>query len=360
MKWNSKTTMIILVFSIISTILLLLYISYSVSEKNFDDLALGDKTTTIVDMLDGKQINYQNFMVDKNTTKPLIKSGKDFIFSFGNSQSHSLNSYKVGEDHLFIYYVAKKFLKYNVINLSAPNANFQEMFLGLVNVEKVFGKKIKTVFFSMVFDDTREDGIRPKMASLIQDNENILLKYASGKHMLGNMDGIKKENNSTNDTLLLKFRAENTLNSFAEEYSEIYESRGKIRSQLYAQLYFFRNWVFGINPTSKRKKIDVAYARNFTALKDIVIFCKSHNIELFFYIAPLRQDIGIPYVKSQYDNFKKDVSEIHQTYNFESIVPGKYWGETNGDWVDFMHFKGEGHILLAKEFEKVLRKEGGK
>ncbi len=358
MNWNSKTSLSVLIFSVVSSILLLVYISNKASKKNFDDLALGDKTTTIVNILNGKQINYQNFSVDQNATNLLLENGKDFIFSFGNSQSHSLNSYKIGKDHLFIYFVAKKFPKYNVVNLSAPNANLQEMFLGLVNAEKVFGKKIKTVFFSTVFDDTREDGIRPKMASLMQENKHILIKYSSGKLMLGNTDGTKKESNNTNDTLLFKFRAENALNGFAEEYSKIYESRGKIRSQLYTQLYFFRNWVFGIKPTSKRKKIDVAYARNLTALKDIAIFCKNHNIELFFYIAPLRQDMEMPYVKSEYDNFKKDVSEIHQTYNIENIVPGKYWGETNGDWVDFMHFKGEGHILLAKELEEILKKEG--
>lgn len=357
MNWNSKTSLFVLLLSIASAIVLLAIIANKVNEKNFDDLALGDETTSVIEILDDKQINYQNFTVDKNAIQPLLQNGKDFILSFGNSQSHSINSYQIEQDHLFIYYLAKDFAEYNVINLSAPNANLQEMFLGLVNAERVFGSKIKRVFISCVFDDTREDGIRTNMASLIHENKNILYKYPSANMMIEDIDNNKVERKNPS-SILLKFKVENSLNNFLEEHSDIYFSRGKIRGELDTQLYFFRNWVFGIKPTTKRKRIDVAYSRNLTALQDIAVFCKDHNIELFFYIAPLRHDIEIPYVKSEYETFKKDVSNIYTTFNLENIVPGKYWGETNGDWVDFMHFKGEGHILLAKELEKILKKEG--
>ena len=233
------------------------------------------------------------------------------------------------------------------------------MFLGLVNAEKTFGSEIKQVFMSCVFDDTREDGIRPKMEPLIQNNMNVLEHYDSGKLMIENTKKSEKKCEDTDDTLL-KYKAEYTLNKFLEKHSNVYSNRGKIKGQLDTQLYYFRNWVFGIKPTTKRKKIDAPYNRNLIALKDIVTFCGKHHINLFFYIAPLRQDIEMPYVKKQYEAFKKDVSSIHQTYILDNIVPGKYWGETNGDWVDFMHFKGEGHILLANELEKILRKEGVK
>lgn len=127
MKLNNKT--LLLIFSIVSAIFMMLYISNKSSEKNFDELAQGDTIITIVDMLDGKQINYQNFTVDKKPTKLLFESEKYFMFSFGNSQSYSLNSYAVGKDHLFIYYVAKKFSKYNINNLSASNVNFRRNFI---------------------------------------------------------------------------------------------------------------------------------------------------------------------------------------------------------------------------------------
>jgi hypothetical protein len=336
---------------------LLTYTSSEVNKINFTDLALGDKTTSVVETLDEQRINYLDFTVDENATEPLIGNKKEFILSFGNSQSHSINAYDPKKDHLFIYYLAKNFPNYNVLNLSAPNANLQEMFLGLVNAEREFGHKIKKVFVSCVFDDTREDGIRPKMKSLVEKNTDTLSKYASGKLMIEN---TKEENDTAHNSkeVLLKYKAENTINKFLEAHSEVYANRGKIKGQLDTQIYFFRNWVFGIKPTTKRKKIDVAYNRNLTALKDIEKFCKEHDIELFFYIAPLRHDIEIPYVKSEYEAFKKDVAAVHTTYNLENIVPGKYWGETNGDWVDFMHFKGEGHILLARELEKILMEEG--
>ncbi len=357
MKWNNKNAWLMLLLSGVGAILLLLFFFNKVKEKNFDDLALGDKTTTAFEKLDGQQINYLDFNVDENATQPLFHDEKDFILSFGNSQSHSINSYQPGKNHLFIYYVAKQFPKYNVLNMSAPNANFQEMFLGLINAERVFDPKIKKVFISCIFDDTREDGIRPKMAPLINNNVSTLSKYASGKKIIARMDkNVATGKNQSN--ILLKYKVEDTLNDFAEAHSDTYAKRGSIHNQLYSYVYNFRNWIFSIKPTSKRKKIEMLYPENLLALKDIAEFCKSHEIELFFYIAPLRQDIEMPYFKSEYDTFKKEISEIHTTYNLEKIVPGKYWGETNGDWVDFMHFKGEGHILLAKELEKILRKEG--
>lgn len=356
-QYKNRSVLIILIISLISSVYLLYLVSGIAKRQNFDDFALGDKTKPVHEKLNNQKLSFLNFTVDENTTKELLYNNKPFLLSFGNSQSDTINQYKPGIDHLFIYYLARKYLNFNVINLNAPNSNLQEMFLGVVNAKRIFGSKINTVFIPCVFDDTREDGIRTEIDSLIKENKSVLNKYPSGKLMIEGIkeDKAKEENFSD---ILLKYKAENMLNDFLEEHSKIYASRGAIRSLLNTQLYFFRNWVFGIKPTTKRKKIDVAYSRNLIALKDIASFCESHDIKLFFYIAPLRQDIEMPYVKSEYDNFKKDVSEIHQTYNLENIVPGKYWGETNGDWVDFMHFRGEGHILLAKELEKILKKRG--
>lgn len=355
MKQNA---LLIIILSIISAIILLFFAAGIATQQNFSELALGTQTTVAPENLNGQKLSFLNFTVDENTSTLLLQNDKPFLLSFGNSQSDTINQYRSGIDHLFIYHLARKYDKYNVINLHAPNSNLQEMFLGLVNAQKLFGSKIETIFIPCVFDDTREDGIRADLIPLITNNKTMLSIYPTGKVIIENLNKNDKESKNSSNTILLKYSAENTLNNFFEEHSHIYDSRGKIRSLTYAQLYFFRNWIFGIKPTSKRQRVDAIYSRNLTALKDISQFCKNHNINVFFYIAPLRQDVEMPYIEKQYSDFKKDVSTVHKTYNLENIVPGEYWGTANGDWVDFMHFKGEGHVLLAKELEEILKKEG--
>ena len=71
--------------------------------------------------------------------------------------------------------------------------------------------------------------------------------------------------------------------------------------------------------------------------------------------------------QDEYNVFKEDVEQIVQNHsnarfkNFESIVPGKYWGLKNGSnlsgkkELDFMHFTVDGHQLLANKLINEIR-----
>ena len=97
---------------------------------------------------------------------------------------------------------------------------------------------------------------------------------------------------------------------------------------------------------------------NLQALKAIVQSANEQGIKLLLYIAPLRNDVKIPYDLEQYENFKAEIQLIAEKnrVNFtslESLIPAALWGTKGattlggGQELDFMHFQGGGHQLLA-------------
>ena len=58
------------------------------------------------------------------------------------------------------------------------------------------------------------------------------------------------------------------------------------------------------------------------------------------------------------ESLSKDLSV--NFYNLENIIPENFWGKKSGtklgvvDEIDFMHFKNEGHTILANEMIKIL------
>jgi hypothetical protein len=353
----NKKLIIILLLSLISSLFLLAFMNIVSKNIRFEDFALAGKTITIYEKYNNININSTTYELNSSQIKEVKNKYKSTIISFGNSQSHSINNYQNGKDHLFSYYLNKYNQDKIVLNLSAPNGSLQEMFLSLVNAQQDLKENLNIVMFSLVFDDTREDGIRKVMNDLIKNNKNILKQYITGQSILVEYNKIGLENKKIKKELLLKESMEQNLNRYIENIFESYKNRGEIRAYFYGQLYFIRNYVLGITPSTKRKRIDRIYKKNIQAFKDIIKFCELNNILPIFYIAPIRQDIEIPYVKEEYSQFKNDLKYIHNIYDLDTVVPAKYWGVTNGDWVDFMHFKGAGHKILAKELQNILLKE---
>jgi hypothetical protein len=145
----------------------------------------------------------------------------------------------------------------------------------------------------------------------------------------------------------------------------IWDSRPSFRGQLLNFLYISRNWIFGINPSTTRKMIPGRYAKNLNAFKEILELAKENRIDVLVYVAPLRNDVKIPYQTQSYSEFKLEIENVtiqkgFYFSNFENIVPPEYWGfkrssSLGGDReLDFMHFKEAGHQLLADSIYKRL------
>ena len=108
--------------------------------------------------------------------------------------------------------------------------------------------------------------------------------------------------------------------------------------------------------------------KNQQAYKDILNLATKNKIKVFVYIPPIRNDVKIPYIMNEYNTFKIEAKNIALKYkvNFtslENIVPAEFWGFKNSTnlekkrELDFMHFTGKGHKLLADSlFEEIKRK----
>ena len=141
--------------------------------------------------------------------------------------------------------------------------------------------------------------------------------------------------------------------------------RSQAHGSIYEFLYRLRNSIFNIKPTSIRKLVKPVYDRNLEAINKILEKTKSSQIKSVLYIAPIRNDIVLPYNIEEYSEFKNTLKINAQQfsssfYNLEDIVPAPLWGEKSGTKlgvfteVDFMHFKEEGHLILAKKIISIL------
>jgi hypothetical protein len=132
----------------------------------------------------------------------------------------------------------------------------------------------------------------------------------------------------------------------------LWAARPFLRGQFLDDLYWSRNWILGITPSTVRKPILPRYDRNMQALEAMLADLERHHIPVVGYIAPIRHDLPIPYEVASYDSWKGEVITLAGKYgvtvlNLENLVPNDEWGSYHNDDVDFMHFQGSGHILVA-------------
>ena len=131
-------------------------------------------------------------------------------------------------------------------------------------------------------------------------------------------------------------------------------------------LQFLRNTVFQVSPQSKRRIIRGRYQSNMKALHAILSVAHDQHIRVIAYIAPIRDDVEMPYAADEYSRFKRDTESAAvrhgaEFYSLEALVPGEMWGTkqaTNalgGLELDFMHFQAKGHQLLADALSDALK-----
>ena len=95
------------------------------------------------------------------------------------------------------------------------------------------------------------------------------------------------------------------------------------------------------------------------ALEDVLWRSKKKGMPVYAYIAPIRQDLPLPYDAKEYMEWKVAVEQLIRSYggqfiNLEMLVPDKDWGAYHNDDVDFMHFQGEGHHLVGNKIARQL------
>jgi len=343
-------------------------------EVLFEEFALGKNTKTSKALVENKKIHcsdlkdlslcIEGYKIDNKNSSVIIW--------LGNSQLHAINQYRPGDEtaapqiHRFL-----KDHNFYTITLSQPNANLQEHYLLFAYLLDHF--PIKTLILPIVFDDMREDEIRPYIKSALKDQTSYkrINETLTGKNLISRFndkDLAGNESNVLGETMQNSF--ENLIDEGLGEIWPLWNKRDALRGKLFGNLYLLRNSIFRIKATTGRKMIRGRYVKNRNAYQDILNLALDNKVETLVYIPPIRNDIKMPYDLTEYNNFKKEIKNIAEEYkvyftSLENLVPSEFWGRKAStslkgkEEVDFMHFQADGHRLLAEaiflEINKILQ-----
>jgi hypothetical protein len=289
------------------------------------------------------------------------------VLLLGNSQLHALNQYKAGDQATSLLLFNKiKPRGLDLITFSYGNANIQEhSVLFTYLIDKL---PIRTVLLSLVFDDTREDDVRQDVLDLLEDAEaqTTLRRFAIGRQFLeSKVNGRATGTNAIGTKSSVQDVVEEKLDSSLSHWFAFWRLRGEVRYQIFKNLRSLRNRAFGITPSTVRKRIPAVYDKNMAAFEMLLSVARERNIRVLAYIAPIRQDLPLPYDHDEYVAFKKHVQTLAQTYgaayaDYDNLVPAEDWGLKDSTAlssqleIDFMHFRTSGHHLLANRLENAI------
>jgi hypothetical protein len=345
-------------------------------EKNFAELALGQETKAY---LATDSLGAPIHVVSDSTVPDLLKGWqlrgqKDVMFILGNSQTHSINQLKPGDQtYVALLYQRWRAYQIDVLAHTIPNANLQEFYL----LFRYWQTKlpIKTVLLPVFMDDLREDGIRNVfLAGLVQSKyqidrdsseiaRQINQSLAALQPVAQNNPDLKALEETVQESV------EKELNDFLQQHFRSWSYRPNVRGQLFADLHQMRNTIFGISASSKRKMIPARLKNNYGALERLLAVAQQQKIKVLLYVPPIRSDVPIPYDETEYEQFKQYVEQRAKQYgaifaNLEHLVPGENWGSKNATTIDgskteldYMHFQYRGHQLLADSLHALLTRQ---
>ena len=285
-------------------------------DENFEELALGENNTATLSLVEQVEVHCNDLRNAHQCISGYKNFGenKEVVLWLGNSQLHTINQMKAGEElsSAIMHRDLKSEQKY-LLTFSQANASLQEHYLLFEYLAQSLS--LSTLILSVVFDDLRETGIRGELINAL-NNEAVSLEMRRtdiGRILIANQGEKKADINdmeALNDTM--QKQSENYLNSKLEKVWSIWKERPTFRGNVLGNLYLFRNWVFGITPSSVRRLMPGRYLMNINALKAMILSANQRNIKVLVYIVPIRDDVTIPYNLAQYDRFK---SEVELTVN---------------------------------------------
>jgi len=335
-------------------------------QVNFDDATLAKGTTSVFASVDGTPIHGKDIAQasDCLTGVKRRQAAKRALW-LGNSQVHAINQYQPGQQNAPpILFQKLKQQSIDLITFSPPNASLQEHYVMFEYLRSQL--PIDYLILPAVFDDTREDGIRADISTAF-DNEQaakLLQQTQLGQGLIKRYhEAVVVTDDMAGLAMTVQEKSERFLNNWLNDNCRLWQLRAQGRGKFFMQLYYLRNHVFGISAQSKRPKIAGRYDANMKALETILTVAGENGISVLVYIVPLRDDVAVPYVPSEYEQFKRQVAQMSHDYgaafcNLEKLVPANLWGQ-KGSIVgakelelDFMHFQAPGHKLLANELAR--------
>ena len=341
-------------------------------EISFEDAALNFETISVFAERDGDPIQSTKLASSNLFANRISRiRPKQSVLWLGNSQLHAINQYKEGQEPApALAYDMFKEAGIELMTVSPPNANLREHLV----VASVFFEQVgppNAVIVPLVFDDTRDDSLRPEFEEFLRAESTIAAKLKQHVYLQSLIENIesetKSESKADGDPTWMD-RSENALEDVLSKCSPAWAARGQLRASLFLDLYQMRNSAFGINAQSIRRVIPSRYESNLDAFTGLLSLAAENQVPVLAYVAPLRNDVAPPYESTEYEKFKSDVESILKQYpnhtfrNFETKVPNDLWGSKDSTNVggepelDFMHFQYPGHKVLADEvFSAITR-----
>lgn len=335
----------------------------SLPKQNFEEFAQGELTTSIFPRRNDFPIHISDSDEFENLKAGWIARGeRPVLLWLGNSQLHAINQAKTNSlPASSLLFDSLDEMGFDLLTWSLPNANLQEHYVIFEHVRHVL--PVRNLILPVVFDDFRETSIRQSLTPLFDEKtKSALITTELGRRLLDSNEQIELERSEATSESF-QDQSEAFLDGLASQLSEVYAARAHLRGTIFAEAYLLRNRVFGIDSQTVRKMIPGRYSLNFSALQNILSAASESGIKVIVYIAPFRKDVKSPYDKIEYAAFKKEVLSLKYSnlalLDLDPIVPGELWGQMEdiqgeGAGYDFMHFRDEGHKLLAEELRQAI------
>ena len=330
---------------------LFIFFSKNLSKENAEDLGLGKQTSSYYSTVNNLKIHCNDS--DIHECIDIYKQNKKKVSLWlGNSQLHGINQMKEGDISASEILYKKLYPNVNLLTVSMGNASLIEKKILIDSLTKTIA--IDRIIIPIVMDDMREGNVRPSIKNF-SENRSAPTNSAIQNSDLDALD----------DTFQKK--SERYFNTVMGNIFPSWNLRGEMRTEIFFGLYALRNEIFNVNASSKRPMIKGIYKQNMDALKDTLQSMNENEIKTIIYIVPIRSDVSIPYLESEYLAFKKEIINLSKIYdvevfNFENIVEPDAWGAKNSTnldnsiEIDFMHFQAEGHQALANSLYPILAK----
>ena len=351
--FKKKINPFVYIFSvfIISYVLINIYKIKSYKNNEISDPGFGS-AKSIINNKDLCIVSTNNIDCQKKILSELKKNKKSILF-LGNSQMGAINNFQ-GGDLSYISLLSKnlKSKKSNILikGFWLPNANMKEFEIINQTLDKCY-MNTKIIIIPVFLDDTRINTIRDEL-----DNYPYL---------------ICQKEKSINSVISPSLSNIEKLNKNIKKRFKIFKELEGLNGKFRVDIYKIRNYLFNIKPTTIRNIRKPLYEDNINALMNIIKIRGNKNLKTVVYIPPLLNSNNggpIPYKKIDYINFKKDISKICKPQNciylnLENEVPTNLWGlklstnfKTQKKELDFMHFTGQGHKILADKFSEIIKK----
>jgi hypothetical protein len=291
------------------------------------------------------------------------RGGERLWLWLGNSQLHSINQLQKDDEVAPVH--ASRKMEFPVFGLSVPNASLRDHYI--IGAWALARSRPEWLIIPVVFDDLREYDLRPGYGPILdQATRQELGTTEPGRLAVAEVDKeAASQSRDAQGTSRLGFSlqdfTEKGLNEELSEHSQIWRDRDQAYAAVGNDVYRLRNWVFRIESRTKRPVIQARLDANMQALSELLSLAQRKGVRVLVYVAPTRWDVEPPYFLDRYEAWKSmlmNVSEEHGAAyaDLDHIVPDNLWGVVAGGEVDFMHFQGPGHVILANRILEEITK----